>query len=187
MRMEEASDKPDSVAKPVSSEPAAQQSQPAILAQETSAERQGEPFEVAILALQNMTLFPETVVPLAVGRTRSVAAVEAALATEEKLLGCITVRPDRNTQDAKAGDLYSVGTLVMIKRMERLEDTMHIIAQGTERIRVLEWKQEDPYLRAVVQILPEVQIVDPEEVEATKRNVQAMIQQALALLPGIPP
>src|SRR6266536_5377399 len=127
----------------------------------------GEPFEIAVLALQNTTLFPETVVPLAVGRPRSVAAVEAALATEEKLLACITVRPDRNTQDAKAGDLYSVWTLVMIKRMERLEDTMHIIAQGTERIRVLEWKQEDPYLRAVVQILPEVQIVDPEEVEAT--------------------
>ncbi len=113
------------------------------------------PFELAVLALQNTTLFPETVVPLAVGRPRSVAAVEAALATEEKLIACITVRPDRNTQDAKAGDLYSVGTLVMIKRMERLEDTMHIIAQGTERIRVLEWKQEDPYLRAVVQILPE--------------------------------
>lgn len=145
------------------------------------------PFELAVLALQNTTLFPETVVPLAVGRPRSVAAVEAALTTQEKLIACITVRPDRNTQDAKAGDLYSVGTLVMIKRMERLEDTMHIIAQGTERIRVLEWKQEDPYLRAVVQILPEVQIVDPEEVEATKRNVQAMIQQALALLPGIPP
>ena len=54
----------------------------------------GEPFEVAVLALQNTTLFPETVVPLSVGRPRSVAAVEAALSTEEKLLGCITVRPD---------------------------------------------------------------------------------------------
>ncbi len=45
-----------------------------------------QPFEIAVLALQNTTLFPETVVPLAVGRPRSVAAVEAALATEEKLL-----------------------------------------------------------------------------------------------------
>jgi ATP-dependent Lon protease len=75
----------------------------------------------------------------------------------------------------------------MIKRMERVEETMHIIAQGTERVKVLEWKQEDPYLRAVVQILPEVQIKDTEEVEATKRNVQAMVQEALALLPGVPP
>jgi ATP-dependent Lon protease len=148
----------------------------------------GQPFELAVLALQNTTLFPETVVPLAIGRTRSVLAVEAALATPEKLIACITVRPESTAgADATPNELYSVGTLVMIKRMERIEDTMHIIAQGTERIKVLEWKQEEPYLRAVVQILPEPHIVDAEEVEATKRNVQAMIQQALALLPGVPP
>src|SRR6185295_5567754 len=97
----------------------------------------GQPFKIAILALQNTTLFPETVVPLAVGRPRSVAAVEAALATEEKLIACITARPGSSAQDAKSSDLYSVGTLVMIKRMERLEDTMHIIVQATERIKVL--------------------------------------------------
>ena len=148
----------------------------------------GQPFEIAVLALQNTTLFPETVVPLTVGRPRSVAAVEAALASEEKLLVCITVRADvTNTQDAATGDLYQVGTLTMIKRMERIGETMHIIAQGTDRIKVVEWKQEDPYLRAVVQILPELQVKDEEEVEATKRNVQAMVQEALALLPGVPP
>jgi ATP-dependent Lon protease len=148
----------------------------------------GQPFELAVLALQNTTLFPDTVVPLAVGRPRSVAAVEAALSTEEKLLACITVKEDAtNTQDARPADLYEVGTLTMIKRMERIENTMHIIAQGTERIKVIEWKQEDPYLRAVVQILPEVTIKDPEQVEAIKRNVQSMVQEALALLPGVPP
>jgi ATP-dependent Lon protease len=153
------------------------------------APKPGEPFEVAVLALQNTTLFPETVVPLSVGRPRSVAAVEAALSTEEKLLGCITVRPDitLGIQDAKSEDLYAVGTLAMIKRMERLGETMHIIAQGTDRIKVISWKQDEPYLRAVVQILPAVQTNDTEEVEATKRNVQSMVQQALALLPGIPP
>src|SRR5687768_7700190 len=159
---------------------------------ESSAEVQlprSQPFEVPILALQNTTLFPETVVPLAVGRPRSIAAVEAALASEEKFLGCITVRADVNTstQDASSAHLYQVGTLAIIKRMERIENTMHIIAQGTERIKVIDWKQEDPYLRAVVQILPEVQIKDAEEVEAIKRNVQAMVQEALALLPGVPP
>src|SRR3989442_78240 len=150
----------------------------------------GEPFELAVLPLQNTTLFPETVMPLAVGRPRSVAAVEAALATEEKLLACMTVRSESTNPsalDARPADLFEVGTLVMIKRMERVEDTLHIVAQGTERIKVLEWKQEEPHLRALVQILPEVKTVDAEEVEATKRNVQAMIQQALALLPGVPP
>jgi ATP-dependent Lon protease len=155
----------------------------------TAPEPQPEQFEIPVLALQNTTLFPETVVPLAVGKPRSVAAVEAALATEEKLIGCITVRADANTtaQDATPSELYDVGTLATIKRMERIETTLHIIAQGTERIKVIEWKQEDPHLRAVVQILPEIKVVDAEEVEATKRNVQAMVQEALALLPGVPP
>jgi ATP-dependent Lon protease len=146
-----------------------------------------QPFEVAVLALQNLTIFPETVVPLGIGRPRSLAAVEAALATPEKLLACITVRPDRSDDtDAKSDDLYEVGTLVMIKRMERTGDAMRIVAQGTERIRVREWKQQDPHLRAVVEILPDPTIEDAEQVEATKRNLQQMIQEALALLPNVP-
>jgi ATP-dependent Lon protease len=160
----------------------------AVAGQPATTRQPGQPFEIAVLALQNTTLFPETVVPLAVGRPRSIAAVEAALATEEKLLGCITVRADvNNAQDAGTADLYQVGTLTMIKRMERLGETMHIIAQGLDRVKVIEWKQEEPYLRAVVQILPDIAIKDTEEVEATKRNVQGMVQEALALLPGVPP
>src|SRR5437667_11230960 len=84
-----------------------------------------EPFEIPVLPLQNLTLFPETMVPLSAGRPASVAAVEAALASEEKLLACISVRPDKTSdQDAKPADLFEVGTLVMIKRMERADDTL---------------------------------------------------------------
>jgi ATP-dependent Lon protease len=153
-----------------------------------SSQAKGEPFEVAVLALQNLTIFPETVVPLGIGRPRSVAGVEAALTTPEKLLACITVRPDHSDDtDAKQSDLFEVGTLVMIKRMERIDQGMRIIAQGTERVRVIEWKQEDPFLRAIVEILPEPRTVDPEQVEAAKRNLQQMITEALALLPNVPP
>jgi ATP-dependent Lon protease len=150
------------------------------------------PFEIAVLPLQNTTLFPETIVPLAVGKPASIAAVEAALATEEKLLACVSVRADDSTE--KEGDestrpssLYTVGTLVMIKRMERAGDTLHLIAQGTERLQILEWVQQEPFLRARVKILAEPQVRDAEQVEAAKRNVQSLIQQALALLPQVPP
>jgi len=175
-------------APPATGTPAAGQETPPSEDLRFSSQPKGEPFEVAVLALQNLTLFPETVVPLGIGRPRSIAAVEAALSTPEKLLACITVRPDRSDDtDAKSADLYEVGTLVMIKRMERSGEGMRIIAQGTERIRVLEWKQEDPHLRARIEILPEPRIVDPEQVEAAKRNLQQMIQEALALLPNVPP
>src|SRR5438270_3811030 len=154
----------------------------------TTQKREGQPFEIPVLPLQNTPLFPDTMVPLAVGRPASIAAVEAALASEEKLIGCISVRPEKIAEaDAKPADLFEVGTLVMIKRMERVEDTLHLIVQGTDRIRVQEWVQEEPFLRARVQISPELEVKNKEEVEATKRNVQSLIQQALAYLPQVPP
>ncbi|PYS74857.1 MAG: endopeptidase La [Acidobacteria bacterium] len=147
----------------------------------------GEPFEIAVLPLQNLTLFPENIVPLGVGRPRSMAAVEAALSTQEKLLACVTVRPDRaDDTDAKPEDLYDIGTLVTLKRMERVGEAMRIVAQGSDRIKVVEWRQTDPYLRAVVQILPEPIVIDADEVEAARRNLQQMIQDAISLLPNVP-
>ena len=149
---------------------------------------EGVPFVIPVLPLQNTTLFPETMVPLSVGRPGSMAAVEAALSSEEKLLACISVKPDHTSEgDAKPEEIFEVGTLVMIKRMERVEDTLHLIVQGTDRIRIVAWEQQEPYLRARVQILPDLQIADKETVEATKRNVQSLIQQALAYLPQVPP
>src|SRR5436190_23969606 len=91
---------------------------------------EGEPFVIPVLLLQNTTLFPETMVPLSVGRPGSMAAVEAALSSEEKLIACISVQPERmGEDDAKQDDLYEVGTLVQIKRMERVDDTLHLIVQ----------------------------------------------------------
>jgi ATP-dependent Lon protease len=146
------------------------------------------PFEIPVLPLQNTTLFPETMVPLAAGRPTSVAAVEAALAGEEKLLACISVRPEKSSEeDAKPDEVFEVGTLVMIKRMERVEETLHLIVQGTDRIRVLAWTQTETFLKARVQILPDLPTNDAESVEATTRNVKSLIQQALAYLPQVPP
>src|SRR4030081_3606881 len=103
---------------------------------------EGVPAEIPVLPLQNTTLFPETMVPLAAGRPASIAAVEAALSSEEKLLACVSVRPDHTSDgDADPEHLFEIGTLVMIKRMERVEDTLHLIVQGSDRIRVLEWTQ----------------------------------------------
>jgi ATP-dependent Lon protease len=145
-------------------------------------------FEIAVLPLQNTTLFPETVVPLAVGRERSMRAVESSLATEEKLLACITTKTENVTgDDAKYADLYNVGTIVNIKRMMRNEGVMQLIVQGIDRFEIKSWIAEEPYLKARVEILPPLRRVDEEEIEALKRNIQQMIQQALALLPQVPP
>jgi ATP-dependent Lon protease len=164
------------------------------MAEEIIQNQEGEPrvslpqeFEIPILPLQNTTLFPETVVPLSVGRERSVKAVEAALATEEKLIGCVTTKtPDVTGNEAKYEDLYKIGTIVNIKRMMRNDGVMQLIVQGVDRFEVLDWTVEQPYIKAKVHILPALRTVDKEEVEALKRNIQGMIQQALALLPQVP-
>ena len=147
-------------------------------------------FEIAVLPLQQTTMFPGTVIPLAAGRPRSVAAVEAALATEEKLLACVTVREDRASSENEAtppADLYEAGTLVMVKRMMRTPEGLQLIVHGTERVRVVRWTQTDPHLRARVRILPAPAVRDADAVEALTRNVQALVQRALAMLPEIPP
>jgi ATP-dependent Lon protease len=147
-----------------------------------------ETFDIAVLPLQNTTLFPETVVPLAVGRERSKKAVEVSLSTEEKLIACITTKSENVTGDeAKQEDLYQVGTLVNIKRMMRNEGILQLIVQGIDRFKVTEWTQEQPFLKAKCEILPDLTKTDDEEIEALKRNIQGMIQEALALLPNIPP
>src|SRR5205823_1056354 len=134
--------------------------------QEPSVKFGARPFEIPVLPLQKTTLFPETMVPLAVGRPASVAAVEASLASEEKLIACVSVRPDKTSEDdAKPDELFEVGTLVMIKRMERVEETLHLIVQGTDRIQVLAWTQNEPFLKARVQILPDLITTNKEEVE----------------------
>ena len=146
------------------------------------------PFEIAILPLQNTTLFPETVVPLAVGKDRSVRAVESALSTEEKLIGCITTKtPDVTGDEAKFDDLYKIGTIVNIKRMMRNDGIMQLIVQGMDRFEIVEWIEDQPYIKAKIQVLPDLRRVDEEEIEALKRNILNLVQQALALLPNVPP
>lgn len=154
---------------------------------ETARMKLPEQFEIGVLPLQNTSLFPETVVPLAVGRERSTRAVESALATEEKLLACLTTRTENVTgDDATPADLYKIGTIVNIKRMMRNEGVMQLIVQGMDRFEILEWTGEQPYLKAKVLILPELRRVDEEEIEALKRNIQGMIQEALTLMPQVP-
>ena len=147
------------------------------------------PFEIPVLPLQNTTLFPETMVPLAAGRPASMAAVEAALASEEKLLACISVRPEKTSE---AG--------CQARRSLRSRHARHDQAHGASRRHAPHDRSGNrSHSRAGVdteRTVPARARADPsgaaksintEEVEAAKRNVQAMIQQALAYLPQVPP
>jgi ATP-dependent Lon protease len=144
--------------------------------------------ELPILPLRNTVIFPSGISPLTVGRSLSMAAAEAALGTQEKLLGVVAQRDD-SEGDPTPTTLYSVGTLVVINRMMRApgtEDVLHLIVQGQERFRIIGFTEQSPHLKATVEILPEPTREDSPEVEALRRNIQALVQQALALLPNVP-
>src|SRR5262245_59316485 len=137
--------------------------------------------ELPILPLRNTVIFPSGISPLTVGRSLSLAAVEAALATEEKLLGVIAQRED-NEHEPSITNLYMTGTLVVINRMMRApgnEEVLHLIVQGQERFRVLEFLEDTPMLRARVEMLPEPTRETSLEVEALRRNISALVQKAL--------
>jgi len=145
--------------------------------------------ELPILPLRNIVIFPSGITPLTVGRTMSLAAAEAALSTEEKLLGVMAQREDGETEPTPE-KLYSTGTVVVINRMMRspgAEEVLHLIVQGQERFRIIEFTQQTPYLKARVEILPEPVREKTPEVEALQRNIQVLVQKALSLLPNVPP
>jgi ATP-dependent Lon protease len=144
--------------------------------------------ELPILPLRNIVIFPSGISPLAVGRPMSLAAAEAALATEEKLLGVVAQR-EENDAEPSASNLYDIGTVVVISRMMRSPGTeamLHLIVQGQERFRVIGFTEQAPYLKARVEILPEPVREETIEVEALRQNINALVQKALNLLPNVP-
>jgi ATP-dependent Lon protease len=132
-----------------------------------------------VLPIKNTVLFPYLLMPLAVARPTSRAAVEAALATEDKTLLVIAQRDD-NVEEPGEKDLFAIGTRAVIKKMSRAENALEMIVQGVERVVLVRLEQTTPYLQAVVRSLPH-----PEdqgmEVEALHRAVIELAARAIAI------
>ncbi len=140
-----------------------------------------------LLPLKNTVLFPYLMVPLSVGRAQSLAAVEAALASEEKEV-VLFAQHDSNVDNPSRDDLYAVGVKATIRKMSRpTPESMEILVLGTERVALLKLDESEPYLRARVTPMPL-----PEdggaEVEALHGALIELAGRAVALAqPGAPP
>ena len=106
-----------------------------------------------VLAIKNTVLFPYLVIPLTAGRPASVAAVEAALAREDKTLVLLAQR-DASADQPGPDDLYTVGTRGVIKKVNRTEHGLHLLVQGLDRTIIVRVEQTEPYLAAKVRPLP---------------------------------
>jgi len=96
-----------------------------------------------LLPLKNTVLLPGMFLPLSVGRPNSRAAVEAALATEDKLLIVVAQR-DPNNEQVGLADLHAVGTRAVIKKMHRSEQAIELLVQGVDRVQIQTLAQNEP-------------------------------------------
>ncbi len=155
---------------------------------ETAGEEQAStpniPNELPILPLKDTVVYPLTIFPILVGQERSLMLVND-VATGDRLVGLLASR-DASIETPSPGDLYNVGTAARIAQMLRMPDgTVRMVVQGLERIRVIGFTQEEPYLRASVELAPET-VERSIEVEALMRNAQGLFQRMAALVPHLP-
>jgi ATP-dependent Lon protease len=137
-----------------------------------------------ILCVRSVVLFPGVVLPISVGRKRSVEALQEAV-RRRKPVG-ILLQKDPETENPGPGDLYGVGTAAEILRYVTANDgSHHIICQGIERFRVVEFTGTDPLLVARVE-RHEEKDVRTKEIEARFLHVKEQAREALHLLPQAP-
>ena len=142
------------------------------------------PDSLPILPLRGVVVYPQTVVPLTVGQPRSIRLVDDAT-TGEKIIGLVTAK-DPELATPGPADLFSLGTAAIVHRLFRAPDgTIRIVVQGLSRIRIREYTEEEPYLKARVEIAPE-SVEEGLEMEALSRNVRDQFAKIAELIPSVP-
>ena len=139
-----------------------------------------------LLPLKNTVLFPYLVMPLSAGRASSMAAIEAALATESKEIVVFSQR-DSAVDNPQQADLYPVGVKAVIRKMSRPnENTVEILVQGLERVTLVKVDSSEPFLRARIRPLPLPDDKGPE-VEALQGALIELAGTAISLAqPNVP-
>jgi ATP-dependent Lon protease len=141
--------------------------------------------ELPILALRNSVLFPAAVVPVNVGRPRSVRLIEDTFGTDRPAVGVVAQR-DPEIEDPDVSDLYEVGTIARIVKVIRLgSGTYSVVLQGISRMRVLEARRREPSLRARVERIAE-RATRNDLVESLAARTRESARELLRTLPQPP-
>ena len=139
-----------------------------------------------ILPLRNTVLFPGVVIPITVGRDKSIQAVKASY-NKDKLIGVVSQK-DGNIEDPTPADLCQIGTVAKIIKMIKMQDGgTTIIIQGKKRFDLLEMKEEDPFFKASVKVLVEDKVEkENQNFQAYLSNIKDLATQIIQLSPNFP-
>lgn len=139
---------------------------------------------VPVLPVRDIVLFPGIIVPLFVGRPRSLKALEDAMLRERKVL--VLAQKEMLVEDPGEDDLFRVGTLCQVLQMVRVPDgTTKALVEGIERVSAASFTQEKDYFEAFLET-PEETLGDPEKIEALRRSVLEHFERYVTLHPKIP-
>jgi ATP-dependent Lon protease len=134
------------------------------------------PSDLPVVPLREAVVFPKLVVPLGVGREKSVAAINAAMAEERHLIVLVAQR-DAEIDDVQPEQIHNVGTVAEIVRLLRIPDgSAQIIVQGAQRVRITGYQPESRFFRVTFEPIEE-ELGDPVEREAQMRNVKALFER----------
>ncbi len=148
---------------------------------QSSPERTARGFPV--LPVRDTVLFPHAVLPLTVGRESSVNLINSL--GEDKTIVVVAQREAR-IDNPQPTDLYSIGTLATVHKVVKMPNqSLFVFTEGLERVRMTEYAQLSPFLRASTEVIPEAEFRKSAEEEALHRNVLTLFQQIVASSPTL--
>lgn len=152
---------------------------------EANADIETIPDEIPILPLRNTVLFPGVVIPITVGRDKSIKAVNDAYKAD-KLIG-VLAQKDCNIEEPTVSDLEDIGTVAKIVKLIKMPDGgTTIIIQGKKRFKVEEITEEEPYFKAKITVLVEENLKDDADFSAMVSSIKDLAAQIIGLSPNLP-
>jgi ATP-dependent Lon protease len=143
------------------------------------------PNEIIILPLRNTVLFPGVVLPITVGRDKSIKAVTDAYKID-KLIG-VLAQKDSSIEEPEAKDLCKIGTVAKIVKLIKMPDGgTTIIIQGKKRFELLDITSVDPYFKGKINLLAEDEKPNTENFEAMVASIKDLATQIIQLSPNLP-
>jgi ATP-dependent Lon protease len=143
------------------------------------------PEVLPILPLRNTVLFPGVVLPITVGRDKSIKAVNDAY-KQDKLIG-VVAQKDANIEEPGADDLCKIGTVAKIVKLIKMPDGgTTIIIQGKKRFELLEMQSDDPYFKASVKLLADDELPIADDFKVYVSSIKDLASQIIQLSPNLP-
>lgn len=143
------------------------------------------PDELPVLTLRNTVLFPGSIVPLGIGRPKTVRLVEESI--KDNGLVAVVAQRDPDVDDPVPADLYTLGCAArLVKLVKASKDNFSVVVQGLSRVRLTEYTQSLPYLKARITSVEDV-TTNKVEVEALTMSLKKTAREVLRLIPELPP